>query len=163
MTETFQLYAVSEKTLVTSPQNIQLLLPRHDNNLQYVKSIELNGYNITGTAGAIPAIVVIEIKAPNICSGFICHVKEGVATIRERLNVTRIYPPGGATSQGRTHQTLAFRPSHASDMMLTTAQIRLMRHDATTNQYVEWLDWTKAELELTITANLRDTLKNTFA
>ena len=148
------------KLVGDTDQDLRIQIPHDFGTLDNVSAVQLETYNITGSAGAIPTLVVLGITAGNTNSNsFDSHVNSSAAPRVHSLEQVPghhiLFPPGGATTQDRANQTLAYRSSKSTPMNLNNSKLRLYSFDATTNRYVEWSDWTSAYFKLVLVGQHR--------
>jgi len=111
--------------------------------------IELVGYSITGTAGSIPAYLLLTLNNDETSVYF--SVRDGATeNIKEQKTAFVLYPPGGAVTQGMTRPKIKFGRGTRS---LQGAEFKLEAYDTATNSYVPFTDYTTAVIELRVVAH----------
>jgi hypothetical protein len=158
--ETIRLTVKRTKPVDNTDQYLRVDLPQKDGNLDAIATVELEAYNFSGTAGAVPADVVLEMTGIGTNdSGYISHVitdgSGNTTHIRHDKAYLPLVPPGGLATRDHTTQSLVFRSPLASPMNLTNSELRVLQFDATSQRYVPWNDWTNARFQLILMGYIR--------
>lgn len=154
MTDTIRLIVKRTKLATDTDQSLIIELPRINGSLDSVEQVALEGYSITGSVGAVPADVMVQLTgAGTDMTTYVSHTLSNNTRIRLQEGFLPIFPPGGAATFERTNLVFDYKPGRRSNMDLS-GRIVLTRFDPVSQMYVLWTDWTNATFLLTIKGHI---------
>lgn len=163
MTDTIRLIVKRTKVATDTEQALNVELPRINGCLDSIESVCLEGYRVTGSVGAVPADVVVELTGAGAdLSTFVSHVLTDGTRLRSQEGYLPIFPPGGAATFDRTNLEFVYKPRRKSNMDLS-GRIVLSQFDAASGRYIPWTDWTDAMFVLKVTGFITDRTRTLYA